>query len=261
MENKDDLRNNSSSIESKSDETGKPSSNINKPVQTSQPSTAIHTHNYSKSVTAATCTERGYTTYTCSCGDTYKDDYTDFAHTYSKYKCSKCGEIDKLHTFEYLVNWVSTNGTANGQYYEIEFLKNERKFAIVYDKQNNGITLSTSETRGDYFFLTDIIFTEISETYYYSNLLYDLAYDSCAIEFWGSIECEGYTKNTPLTYDGYKSDVVSGVDNTSVDTARTSICLLLLTVDALLTGEWGSAGNSGLTIADLGFVSFMDSLS
>ena len=32
-------------------------------------------HSYSKSVTAPTCTENGYTTYTCSCGDTYKGNW------------------------------------------------------------------------------------------------------------------------------------------------------------------------------------------
>lgn len=37
-------------------------------------------HDYQKEVTEPTCTEMGYTTYTCSrCGDTYKGDYTDAA--------------------------------------------------------------------------------------------------------------------------------------------------------------------------------------
>ena len=30
-------------------------------------------HNYNEVVTAPTCTAKGYTTYTCACGDTYKD--------------------------------------------------------------------------------------------------------------------------------------------------------------------------------------------
>ena len=35
-------------------------------------------HNYSSEVTPPTCTEMGYTTFTCDrCGDSYKDDYTD----------------------------------------------------------------------------------------------------------------------------------------------------------------------------------------
>ncbi len=39
-------------------------------------------HRYSFVVTDPTCTEQGYTTYTCSCGDTYVDDYVEEAgHT------------------------------------------------------------------------------------------------------------------------------------------------------------------------------------
>lgn len=40
---------------------------------------AGHTHSYAKAVTAPTCTENGYTTYTCLCGDSYVDDFTDKA--------------------------------------------------------------------------------------------------------------------------------------------------------------------------------------
>ena len=37
-----------------------------------------HTHDYKATVTEPTCTERGYTTYTCSvCGDSYKADFVD----------------------------------------------------------------------------------------------------------------------------------------------------------------------------------------
>ena len=34
-----------------------------------------HRHEYVSAVTAATCEEQGYTTYTCECGDSYVDDY------------------------------------------------------------------------------------------------------------------------------------------------------------------------------------------
>ena len=34
-------------------------------------------HSYNAVVTAPTCTEQGYTTYTCACGDSYVGDYTD----------------------------------------------------------------------------------------------------------------------------------------------------------------------------------------
>ena len=65
-------------------------------------------HSYETAVTDPTCTEEGYTTYTCSvCGDTYKDDYVDaLGHKYdavataptctedgyTTYTCSVCGD-------------------------------------------------------------------------------------------------------------------------------------------------------------------------
>ena len=36
-----------------------------------------HEHSYTDVVTAPTCTQKGYTTHTCSCGDSYVDTYTD----------------------------------------------------------------------------------------------------------------------------------------------------------------------------------------
>ncbi len=39
-------------------------------------------HNYDAVVTVPTCTDKGYTTYTCNCGDTYVDNYVDvLGHT------------------------------------------------------------------------------------------------------------------------------------------------------------------------------------
>ena len=41
-------------------------------------------HTYTSVVTLPTCTELGYTTYTCQCGESYIDDYTDtIAHSYT----------------------------------------------------------------------------------------------------------------------------------------------------------------------------------
>lgn len=41
-----------------------------------------HTHSYQAAVTAPTCTERGFTTYTCECGEGYVADYVDaLGHT------------------------------------------------------------------------------------------------------------------------------------------------------------------------------------
>ena len=71
------------------------------------PTEDIHTHNYSTVVTAPTCTEGGYTTYTCACGDSYVSDYTaalghDYnavvtqptctAGGYTTHTCTRCGD-------------------------------------------------------------------------------------------------------------------------------------------------------------------------
>lgn len=45
-----------------------------------------HTHTYNTVVTPPTCTEKGYTTYTCECGDTYRDNVTPAAgHNYGRW--------------------------------------------------------------------------------------------------------------------------------------------------------------------------------
>ena len=76
------------------------------PIET--PQDPPHEHYYVKSKTSPTCTEKGYTTYTCSCGDTYDGDFIDaLGHDYVpklleeatydhgtiiRYTCSRCGD-------------------------------------------------------------------------------------------------------------------------------------------------------------------------
>ena len=68
-----------------------------------------HEHSYTAVVTAPTCTEKGYTTHTCSCGHSYVDTYTDaLGHAWDSgtvtkqptatetgvrtYTCTRCNE-------------------------------------------------------------------------------------------------------------------------------------------------------------------------
>ena len=55
-----------------------------------------HKHDYKAVVTAPTCTEDGYTTYTCSgCGDSYvADKVTASGHSFSEGTCGVCGAAD-----------------------------------------------------------------------------------------------------------------------------------------------------------------------
>ena len=68
---------------------------------------SVHKHNYAETITDPTCTDRGYTTYTCECGDSYVDEYVDeLGHNvvlvefedatcelngYEYYACDRCG--------------------------------------------------------------------------------------------------------------------------------------------------------------------------
>ncbi len=61
-----------------------------------------HTHSYVQSTVSPTCTEGGYTEFTCSCGDSYKENETDpIGHSYSsqelengvtEFTCKNCGD-------------------------------------------------------------------------------------------------------------------------------------------------------------------------
>ena len=72
----------------------------------------VHAHAYTEEVTkAATCTENGVRTYTCSCGDTYTEEIPATGHSYIctetddsyVYICENCGDTyteEKLPTVE-----------------------------------------------------------------------------------------------------------------------------------------------------------------
>lgn len=49
-----------------------------------------HSHTYTSTVTAPTCTAQGYTTHTCSCGDWYRDNFTNaLGHSYGAWEQNK----------------------------------------------------------------------------------------------------------------------------------------------------------------------------
>ena len=108
------------------------------PTATWKPET--HEHSYTETVTAPTCTEKGYTTHTCACGDSYIDSYTDaLGHSYT-YKvtttpttsasgtltgtCSRCSAtttvtLPKLNTTDYtysVTKEATCTATGTGRY-------------------------------------------------------------------------------------------------------------------------------------------------
>lgn len=99
------------SNDSSSKPSGSSSSSSSKPSSGSSSSTPSHSHSYSSKTVKATCTSGGYTIYTCSCGASYTDNYTDATgHRWSDWKtvkkattssegkkqrtCSSCGKTE-----------------------------------------------------------------------------------------------------------------------------------------------------------------------
>ena len=101
---------------------------------------ASHTHRYKDVVTAPTCTEKGYTTHTCSCGDSYVDTYVDaLGHAWDNGKvtkeptetetgvktftCTRCGETktESIPVVSVDVTQMFTDVTKNWAYPGIQY--------------------------------------------------------------------------------------------------------------------------------------------
>ena len=78
-----------------------------------------HIHFYKSAVTAPTCTEQGYTTYSCACGDSYVDDYTEAVwHDFNQsFVCSECGYIAKVSVLgDSISTFSGVSGVKNAVY-------------------------------------------------------------------------------------------------------------------------------------------------
>lgn len=229
------------------------------PQPTPQPQ---HTHSYTTAVKAATCTEQGYTTYTCSCGDTYNADYVTPSHKYENYKCSMCGAIDKEHTYDYLKNWIKENGKTEGQLCEIVTTSENYyncETALIYQAQNDSIIFHLSYLYEELLCSTYVYLDKISDAYLYSSVIYIVEDGITARKITGKIKCNGFTDKTPLTYDSYTSEIDVALTNNSLELARVDLSILLLGIEAILTGDEGSLCDSGLRLSDLGFDKFIES--
>ena len=100
----------------------------------------FHTHNYKNVVTAPTCMEKGYTTHTCACGDSYMDTYVDaLGHAWDSgkvtkqptetetgirtYTCTRCGETktESIPVISVDVTQMFTDVTKNWAYPGIQY--------------------------------------------------------------------------------------------------------------------------------------------
>jgi hypothetical protein len=147
-------------------------------------------HKYIATVTGPTCTEQGYTTYTCAlCGDTYRADYTPaLGHNYVQtgktepsgstdgsvtYTCSRCGDTysQRIPAAGYTVTTICTGGSitpaqnaAYGQSVTISYEPDSGKVLSKLLVDGTEIKLYTTDEYGvnHYCFLTQYTFTGLS---------------------------------------------------------------------------------------------------
>lgn len=97
-------------------------------------------HSYTAQVTAPTCTEKGFTTYTCKCGDTYQEkEVAALGHAYEDGICTRCHEIDP--DYERKVTRIAGRGRCQTAIEAAETLKKLKGFErfqtiIVADAAN-----------------------------------------------------------------------------------------------------------------------------
>lgn len=195
-------------------------------------------HSYAVKVTPATCTTQGYTTYTCACGDCYRDNYTTASHQYQNYICTSCGNVDKTHAYEYLINWTIANGTANGIYSEVQYWYSDQCFAIYYNTNEQHLAIELSFTSNDQAFYSSVFLND----YYYTT-----KFDNNRIA--GFLNAATFTSNTSLTYTSY-----SGDESVKQDIAELAIAAICDMLDLL---DWYLVENDvGINIADLGFAAY-----
>lgn len=195
-------------------------------------------HSYSKEVTAATCSQAGYTTYTCKCGDSYVSDYVAAAHNYKNYLCTSCGQIDKSHAYDYLISYVKENGTTYGSYTTIEYAANGGTYKLSYSASYGNLSVQRIYSTNNTFGMNAIYL----DSYFYGTTLGDY-------EIAGYLTPSTFTANSAITYTKYAGPVNLCQD--VLELARVSCCDLLDWLTWYL-----STYNVGITIADLGFTAY-----
>ncbi|MBQ9859626.1 MAG: hypothetical protein IJO76_02990 [Clostridia bacterium] len=207
---------------------------------TAKPTTTklVHKHSYEEKVTPATCTKQGYTTYTCTCGDTYKADYVAPAHIYVDYVCTACGGVDKAHAYEYLKLWVRENGKVDGNTVQCDFWSGNSKYSVIYNAQNGRVYIDKGEYVSGFYHWCGLFF---------DDYMYGSQMDTSRVA--GYLNAASFTSSSPITYVEYTG--VEEVKYRMIEMARVDVDLLVYKMAQFL-----ELYQLGITIADLGFTSY-----
>ena len=219
---------------------------------------SLHTHSYSKKVTTATCTQQGYTMYTCTCGHSYKDGYTDPTHSYSNNKCTRCGEMDMNNFYSCLKDWLTKNGEDIGTSIGRRLYTNTSNgvttiTSLIYSKQRDELIfqnisdLSESNMENIEFLVYITIPKEHSPKFEFSGSLFEDSNltDAC----FGEFDASTFTKNSVLSCNEYHGDPLNK-QNILVST-HAIIIIIIEHMREFLEDE-----NLGYTIKDIGFTAY-----
>ncbi len=161
-------------------------------------------HTYEPIVTAPTCTAGGYTTYTCACGDSYVDDETGPMHSYNdKGLCTLCSKKVSLG-LEY------TKSNNYSPYYTVSGIGSCRDIDIIIPESYEGLPVTgigSSAFSGEKNFRSIVIpesVTSIGESAFHdcTSLTSITIPDSVTVIDYSAFE--GCTKLTKITFTGTK---------------------------------------------------------
>lgn len=144
-----------------------------------------HKHSYNSKVVAPTCTEKGYTLYTCACGHSYKDAYKDAlghkytskivaptteAKGYTLHTCERCGHSYKDNYTNKLEPEVTPTIKCAGTirygetlYVNLEGIKasnllvSNKNFVAVENISDSRVAITLKEDVDGYITLTDSV--------------------------------------------------------------------------------------------------------
>ena len=144
-----------------------------------------HKHSYTTKVVAATCTEKGYTLYTCACGHSYKDAYKDAlghkytskvvaptteAQGYTLHTCDRCGHSYKDNITAKLepevkpvIKCAKTIRYGETLYVNLEGIKasnllvSNKNFVSVEIISDNRVAITLTEDVDGYITITDSV--------------------------------------------------------------------------------------------------------
>ena len=125
-----------------------------------------HTHSYTAVVTAPTCTEGGYTTYTCECGDSYVNDHIDaLGHNYKKGVCTRCGEKDPNYVAAPVIkittsagkpkiSWSKVDGAVK---YQVYYSTKGEKYNPLIETTKTSITHTKAKIGTKYYYVVKAV--------------------------------------------------------------------------------------------------------